>query len=761
MASAASSKHVAQADFTDGLGMRVRLAEKGGELLEMLRLAPEFAGAAVFETTLRERVGRLANFRHAYYSRVRRVDRLDGGTALGIVSERPVGARLSHVLAVAEHHRLDFDINAALCLVRQLVPAVAMLHQNARDVSHGALAPERIVVTPLARIVITDYVLGSAIEHMALSRERLWRDLRIAVPPGAGNPRLDHRADVMQVGVVALSLVLGRPLQREDLRSLPELVGSATETTVLGERAPLSQPLRRWLTRALQADVRGAFESASQAQQSLEEDVLSGEGGYIAAPIALETFLTRYQECAVLGVDEDFDAAAEPKPSTAPAVPAPAARAVAPAAQASAPARPAIQASAVPVSPSPGAAPIVLQPFAESPKLDPAPPAIALTDSIAAAQHELSREVGAAAAAAHMFGGAAAVQEPASPRLAAPDRRIDRRRGFERMTLLVLAAIAVTQSVFIAWKTDAASFITGGSGTMNIDSRPANAQVVIDGQVRGTTPLVLKLPAGAHVLELRAGSEARVLPITVRANVTYAQYVELPSATVSGSLEIREPAGARVLVDGRLRGTVPVRIPDLSPGVHEVVLEHRGARTRRTVDVQPGLTAALGPAPGSPPSATADPGARDAVAAPRPGWVAVKAPYEMQVLEGGRPLGTTTQERIELPAGRHILEVSSPTLALHERRVVDVSPGRESLVTIDLPPGKLTLVATPPAEVFVDGERAGETPILNMPVTVGPHEVTFRHPEFGEEHHAVTIAAGTPVKLDVKFKTEAPAPPQP
>ena len=77
-------------------------------------------------------------------------------------------------------------MNAALCLVRQIVPAIAMLHQNARDVSHGALAPERILVTPNARVVLVEYVLGAAIESLAYSRERLWKDLRVAVPSGAG-----------------------------------------------------------------------------------------------------------------------------------------------------------------------------------------------------------------------------------------------------------------------------------------------------------------------------------------------------------------------------------------------------------------------------------------------------------------------------------------------------------------------------------------------------------------------------------------------
>ncbi len=47
-----------------------------------------------------------------------------------------------------------------------------------------------------------------------------------------------------------------------------------------------------------QLDAGGAFESALEAQLALD-DVLSGDAGYIAAPVALESFLTRYNECAL------------------------------------------------------------------------------------------------------------------------------------------------------------------------------------------------------------------------------------------------------------------------------------------------------------------------------------------------------------------------------------------------------------------------------------------------------------------------------
>ena len=66
------------------------------------------------------------------------------------------------------------------------MPSLALLHENARDVAHGLIAPERLIVTPRARLMIVEHVLGSAVEQLQFSRERLWQELRIAMPPRAG-----------------------------------------------------------------------------------------------------------------------------------------------------------------------------------------------------------------------------------------------------------------------------------------------------------------------------------------------------------------------------------------------------------------------------------------------------------------------------------------------------------------------------------------------------------------------------------------------
>src|ERR1700741_2446526 len=91
-----------------------------------------------------------------------------------------------------------------------------MLHENTPDAAHGAISPERLIVTSNARVVIVEYVLGAALPKRRYSPERYWKELRVALPPTAAEPRFDQRADVTAIGVVALSLVLGRLLTEQE-----------------------------------------------------------------------------------------------------------------------------------------------------------------------------------------------------------------------------------------------------------------------------------------------------------------------------------------------------------------------------------------------------------------------------------------------------------------------------------------------------------------------------------------------------------------
>src|SRR4051794_17055084 len=280
--------------FIDGLGERRQIADPGGsELLEQLWVRKDLAAVPSFEFALRERVSRLATFRHAYYARVRGVERAsDRDQTLTITSDAAPGIRMSELLARTEERRIPLDINAALCLIRQLVPAVAMLHETARDAAHGALGPERLIVTPTARLAIVEHVLGAALEQLRYSQERYWTDLRIALPRSPGLPRFDHRTDVTQIGVVALSLILGRALRDDEYPArVGDVVAATWAVSPRGGFEPLPIGLRAWLTRALQLDPKQSFASAIEARAELDKVI--GDSDYIASPANLEAYLAR------------------------------------------------------------------------------------------------------------------------------------------------------------------------------------------------------------------------------------------------------------------------------------------------------------------------------------------------------------------------------------------------------------------------------------------------------------------------------------
>ena len=773
--------------FCDGLGDRVVAADGAtGELLQILRIKPALTAVPSFEFALRERTARLANFRHAYYGRVRRVDRVQmPAPGLAIVSDHVEGTRLSEILRVAQERRLQLDINAALCLIRQLVPAVALLHENAREVAHGLIAPERLIVTPHARLVIVEHVMAAAIDQLQFSRERLWQEFRVAMPPSAGMPRFDHRADVTGLGLVALALVLGRPLRADEFpHRLSTLLNEARERTSPGAEQPLSPALRDWLSRALQLDTRRAFASAPEALAGLEE-VVADDSSYVAAPVALETFLSRYIAALLEPVPSEAPAPASsvmvPKPlqpravaspapatTTAPTTPFTSAAStsatadnqvelLAPVVPAQSPAplsasEPAAVVTATPSesgemqaavtsAPAPVAASAPTPAFAtETPSVetdDPsAPPAPVVRDitELISARDLVSQDIPA---------DATPLFEEEKPATQTKNRK-QMPASWKRMAAMIGAVVVLGGSGLFASKFFRGSGAASpSSGTLVVQSNPAGVQVVVDGVDRGLTPAKLSVAPGAHILELRGRGVPRVIPINVAAGSEVSQYLEFADTPSTGQLHVQtQPAGAKVIVDGVDRGIAPTTVMELTPGDHEVVLQAGTASVKQMVTIQAGATASF----------VAPIGTADAGSGPVSGWVTVKAPVTMEIREGGRLLGTSDSERVMMAAGRHEVELVNETLGYRTTRVVQVPAGKVAPISVDLPNGVVNLNASPWAEVWIDGQRVGETPIGNLSVPIGPHEVIFKNPQLGEKRHAISVTLSGPVRVSVDMK---------
>jgi len=193
-------------------------------------------------------------------------------------------------------------------------------------------------------------------------------------------------------------------------------------------------------------------------------------------------------------------------------------------------------------------------------------------------------------------------------------------------------------------------------------------------------------------------------------------------------------------VDGRVLGKSPLTAEGLSPGPHTVVLENELGQVTQRVTIEAGTTASL-VVPMTAPRG-----------APVSGWIAVNAPVDVQLFENERLLGSSQTDRIMVSVGRHELEIVNEALGYRATRTVNVTPGQVSAIKLDLPKAPMALNAVPWAEAWVDGERVGETPIGGVSVSIGPHEVVFRHPELGERRVVTTVTLAAPAKVSVDMR---------
>jgi hypothetical protein len=602
----APARAVSDVSFEDGFGRRTRSVDLDtGDEIELLELSASLVEHNGFVAALSERVVRVANARHASYARVRRLDR-PAADRLVLVSDSLPGWRLSELLRVASEERLVVETTVVIGLLRQLLPAVALFARNNRESAIGNLAPERLLVTPQARLVITEHAFGLALEKLSAARDRLWREFRVAVGPGAGHPRIDSRADAHAMGIIALSLMMGRSLAVDEypakLQALVEVLRERKD----GATAPLTTGMEHWLLRALQLDSRAAFQSPQEAHLAFES-MLASERSYVTTPTALEAFVAK--------VGALLDKSRTPAAPPPPAMPEPALRLVDTSAPvpvsgrmnaATAPSvAPPISATAAPalslVPPPPALVPAPLS------KQDPAPAVVVApensvdSDAPVAASPEKSESLSpfslsraSLLASEESPEPVGVITQPTNSLLGQTSAPHSASTPVTRSSLaLTLVALAMLQSgvLMYLWSHPPGA-AANGQGELVIQSRPTSARVIIDGEDRGVTPATVRLPAGAHVLEIRVGSsDSRVIPVTINAGMQTAQYIELQNVPHTGGVDLRsEPPGAKVSVDGQKRGATPVRITDLPPGDHEILFDSPAGSIKQSVHIDAGVT---------------------------------------------------------------------------------------------------------------------------------------------------------------------------
>ena len=232
------------------------------------------------------------------------------------------------------------------------------------------------------------------------------------------------------------------------------------------------------------------------------------------------------------------------------------------------------------------------------------------------------------------------------------------------------------------------------SGTISVQSNISGAQVFVDGKEAGRAPVNVSVPAGDHLVSVRAdGYTAAEETVKVANNSTATIKLDLSPAIGGpiGTLSVVSPVpGAEVFVDGARLGTVPQE-QQIASGEHYVVVKLAGYKSfEAKVLVEGGKVTQV--------SAELKASGKLRV---------LSSPSGAQVTINGLVKGTTPVD-IDVEAGANIISVVAPGRTSYECSVVVTDPanpapaggggclvtvasGGDAMINAELPIAKLSL----------------------------------------------------------------------
>jgi hypothetical protein len=270
----------------------------------------------------------------------------------------------------------------------------------------------------------------------------------------------------------------------------------------------------------------------------------------------------------------------------------------------------------------------------------------------------------------------------------------------------------------------------GPMGILKVECNVEGAEVLVDGNPVGVTPLMTAVAAGDHQLEVRMDGYSRhSQELNVPADKKVLVQTELEY--IAGNIIVMaEPAGATVSLDGTEVGTSPaVLLENVHPGKHTVTIAKAGYRTAtENVSLAKGQELTL----------------NVALEATAGLLLVTTVPAGASVYADGGLLGATPLEKADMSIGLHTLRLSTPAYA-DAFVTVDVVLGDEAAVehVFSTEIGALKILPDPDdASVTVDSYPVGTGRQKLESIEPGVHKVVVTATDFLDYSEDVLVHKG-------------------
>ena len=298
------------------------------------------------------------------------------------------------------------------------------------------------------------------------------------------------------------------------------------------------------------------------------------------------------------------------------------------------------------------------------------------------------------------------------------------------------------------------------NGWISINTKPY-AEVYVDGRKVGNTPVTKEpVQAGQHYVTLV--NKNMGVDISVSVEVSSKQHVKIlkdlknikppppvPPITPIGTgwLSVNASPPAMVYVDNEKIGLTPLFKIPLKAGKHEVQLvnEEFDIQDHFNVTIKKGKTKKV---------------VKTYDKKEKYGKLSVTSTPHAQVYIDGNNIGVTPISKYNLEPGSYKITLISDQMDINYTTSVTILKGQTTKIAKTFKKmqekGTLTVTTVPWTTVFVDGKKAGNTPLMSYHVEPGLHQVKLVNKSYGiKEVFPVSIEKGKNTRIEKNFSKDS------